>query len=1631
MITTRHYNVPHHRTRQVRRGNTIVLVTGILVLLVIIATGYITRTQSGRVTAPAQQRAELHEDAVNILADSLATTVAEALFVRPIDTTGLIGVPFQPMNSNVRRLSAPPDAVRYGVDPNFPYNFAPYHVVPFTNWPDPLSLGLNPANWPAGPGNPFAGGFGAAFTGEGNPVGNPGYGDTRWLRDTEPLRWDTRVNLPAIEDGLQDGFYLWKHLTTIATPENGFRVVADISDIDRSLITNLNVPYEQWLAIRPTNPTNTLYPIDMSPPVLPAAQARFTGHPQVLDDFWDRWGRWFNDYENTYAEPLWIPPNLYKLNDLDGDGIPHNFFIGGVPQDHPESEFIPGTARNWVSRVLADTDGDGFTDAFWHLAPFQVQDGIRTIVAVSIIDNASMLNANVATRFFRNDTDYAAGATVARRTRGLGPTDLALVGQRSRDPGSDITNLSFSNGNWNVGLFDNREHWFWTRGIPYGSASQEFIYRPDGWDQHAFESGWLASPTATEGVTAPLTGDRLTYWRQAAAYPLSTTIGQDRFAPFGLTDELELRAFHGNNFPWILSRFERSTHVGAINGGTPDPSLRVQLLRTVMGSVRAESSEYQDQLMNRELVRDLRRKVTLYNNTRNDLMPPWLWLYWPGEDFNNDGVVNQLDQDLNGDGFINVADYELFLAGASKFDLRVRSHLDGGRVVGDFDGNGYLEFADATPRNVGIALRDRIERALMDPLNDPNIPNPNSYYGPSASELNRTRELAAGLASNIVTYRMSPSELAGDPVNPNPILAPMARVVEVSSPPGGASNIGYLGMEPQPFLVEAFIGHVYKAITVEPDSDPDGTPYTNAGHHVVVEGLSEYSTVIAVQIANPFDVPIDLHNFQVTVYGQEISFPINTWLYPATDDAPTTAILYAIKGDDFPDRADWLSFLDIRDGASWNLSYPQHVDNQPIRTIVLDCTEGLTGGWNVSDRSRYDVLHREPITIRRIDQVNGALIVVDRFDSPTDGDFGQAVSNMATHRPPTALPPGQEPSPGPPPVGGPYPGIDLGPGSEGYDSWVQWVRVTRAWGVDVNADGIYSPNERNPRYVFGDRAVIVPTENTSSTYVEGGDKFKSADPPNGDPNAGTRPWFLRQYQKLARDPAGNFISQTVASKPTFFDLRWSPLVTMDRPIANYPDKGWYSQLGSVNQLGGVDDPLVDPGTGNLRIHLSYPMQMLHKGTDFEQVGELLNVWLYGHKLAITPGVGPALPTYTSTLLTFSEMMSREQDQYTASGVRVNRLQVSPVTGHSVVIGVGGDFSSNPLDRRHAIPELPAGARLLDAFVCDDIGLYNDWNGPLLNAKGFDGTGTPGLLNINTATPEVLRSVPHWYRLVHETGQLYGRSISDTGTYQLYTSNGQPLVTDGASPVAQLPRVMIPEAIMQYRDRFNGAAPYSTGIRSGPNYQNRGNGVRGDRGFASIGELLLLNKSANADMARQVSGAPVDPLPPVDPIDQIFSQYWRIDMGLQTNGPGSVGEMPFWDHINPAHPITPRTPASVHISTDLYDSYDPLNTTLVDIGNPLPPNSLAYRPDRVAGDAEEANALFAGASNMLTTRSDTFTVYFRVRSFRQNTSVNPPVWDATNPDYIVDDSRYVMLIDRSSVNRPGDRPRILYMEKLPN
>ena len=72
-------------------------------------------------------------------------------------------------------------------------------------------------------------------------------------------------------------------------------------------------------------------------------------------------------------------------------------------------------------------------------------------------------------------------------------------------------------------------------------------------------------------------------------------------------------------------------------------------------------------------------------------------------------------------------------------------------------------------------------------------------------------------------------------------------------------------------------------------------------------------------------------------------------------------------------------------------------------------------------------------------------------------------------------------------------------------------------------------------------------------------------------------------------------------------------------------------------------------------------------------------------------------------------------------------------------------------------------------------------------------------------------------------------------------------------------------------------------------------------------------------------------------------------------------------------------------------------------------------------------MLKGIANLVTTRSDVFTVYLKIRSVAQNPATG--VWDATDASTLINEARYVMVVDRSNVDRPGQQPKILMFEKI--
>ncbi|MDI9411714.1 MAG: hypothetical protein QM519_09310, partial [Bacteroidia bacterium] len=423
-----------------RRANVMIMVTALLVLLVIIASAFLTRTQAGRQIASAQQSSQARQQRVDSITKAVVDEVAQSLFPRRIDAAdpafqgGFVPDPTQygyPLvaSTSYPRLEPLRGAVRYGVDPwnaffNADlspdptgddaiidgYNFAPFHVYPWTNWPD-LFANNNVVN----ANHPLR-------VYEANPWGNPGYGDTRWLRSTEPMRAYDNNGLPF--------FTHWSHLSNPATANNGWTLIPDIADCDAGAAwfntqngtheqerNGLFIPWEQWLpGVRPPDAflvTGTTTGVGDSQNTLALAQQFRT----IADNWFYGGGASASGYINAVggvnASPM---PNFLRLAHF------------GPKRE----ELEPDTARNLVSRRLCDTDGDGFTDSYWFMPPTSADRAVRYVVGVSVVDNSAMVNVNTATVFDRT------------QTAGLVPGDVSLMVRRDGSLGGTADSDAFN-----------------------------------------------------------------------------------------------------------------------------------------------------------------------------------------------------------------------------------------------------------------------------------------------------------------------------------------------------------------------------------------------------------------------------------------------------------------------------------------------------------------------------------------------------------------------------------------------------------------------------------------------------------------------------------------------------------------------------------------------------------------------------------------------------------------------------------------------------------------------------------------------------------------------------------------------------------------------------------------------------------------------------------------------------------------------------------------------------------------------------------------------------------------------------------------------------------------------------------
>ncbi len=1753
-----------------------ILVVSILVLLVILASAFVSRSQGSRLTATAQQQAAAQTDRIGPIAHGVTEEIAQALFVKPVNSAdpALVGVGSGIASSAYPRLSPTSDVpvsgsafipgaqTRFGVDPldmvnNSTlapgsdgivdgYNFAPYEVRPWTNWPDAY-------NAPPAPAGDIRGA-------EGNPVGNPGFGDARWLRSTEPVR--------VVFQGMP-AFSHWSHLSWIPTASNGWRLVTDISSVTANTLTavapinaaqffpgtparyGLQIPYEQWLpSVAPDAnlwiPTTigAIPPAPLGPypnPSTPQGDAALTFQqlafgvaPATTP------GGWFSTaHAESVLDSAKALPNFLRLKWFGPKG----------------DEFVKDSPRNIITRTMCDTDGDGFTDSFWFLAPTSLDRSVRHVVGVSVVDNCALLNVNVATR---SDAATTVGAT---------PSDLALVSRQ--DLAGNSEEVGFLSSPFNTattGAYPQIAVNFQpsrfgapmlTATIP-GSVTDPTVLRELSLVKES-NSGVAAANPAFPNFLKPNV-ERTRYFKSMAQGGAvdgyfdsggnaivrgSSGLPVEQLDPFTMADELELRGFAGHNNPYLRSRLER-----AIDPDTVAADQNFQFLRSSMQ--REETSEYFDQLDARQLLFDNRRKLTTVSGARNELMPPWLWTLPPAPpvDVNNPWTAGQVRSWRP----LYQTSYGILEVTAPRSvppqgtpDLALQFPAQPGANVGDGNCDGIVDQTDvelarsqfldwnkkvdlnrelfddhATAQQFLMAQHDFardamkvLQRSLLD------VDTRTSVFGSEIADLDKARRACASWAANILAARDGPRLQAGLNVPTDPPLHPERGIILQE----GSETYSFIGEEKHPFIVQVFFAVVYpKTGTI-----PAGVPGAGGGYVCYDQTNGDAARIVlAVQIANPYNEPIELWPFQLRAFGQSFQFlqpatgADGRWGYgftpvlgPATEEGPRSAVVFAIPKS-FPDdanfRARMMAMLDLThpwmkaSGAPAGAVVPQRLVQEfsavpqnevfPVGGTQSDMFEDAstvyadsmlfnaskqTGGepiteagsmrWDLHPKFYLDKINSaneddSDIALVRMvaDPYNpnsSATVVVDRLENDFslvdamgqpehDHPWKETIKRLLDP-PPAAPPGGSQTGSGagymvPPKYVAPNPGsatqtfahVAVG----NADFLMTWARMSRPWTLDVDGNMAITPNERSPRFVFASNSkpMVVKAGSGLPDYVGlvAGDSSPF-------------PGVVFTAQELKTEPdkivivsAKTPFGTAARGKPTNFTLR-TQLVGADRVYTGWPLVQPASWPGDPD--GGLvpTDIFGDTGAGIPTRALTFyqhPVRLAQRDGPFEQVGEVFDVPVWGPVMKLDQGVWKMHATA-------GEMMVGTRE---SSGAR--KSNDDPIVPFP---SFGADAADEyaPMHFRHDrareavlsvvgfVPPLPAGASILDGFTLDGAGVATiDANLDLTTtdaerltadqrrtrlASGFAGKATPGLVNINTAPIEVMRAMPHMQQLAYDK---------------------DPVNAGGAVGIAPpgVWRVRIPETIVNYRDRMPSAAL----APDGPKYDDRGffptppatelfpfhPGMRRERGIVSVGELSIMDRAYRPSLA----GTAQEPDPEAESIAGVSwsdNKSWSIsyagrDPYRGSEDPPVPAGTPSTGHAPPVVPVpadggigwrSGTTQFGAQLSTERM-GIDVIQADLVSTPVVEP---TSYGRTTVAGDIAEQHALLKGIASLVTTRSDVFTVYLKVRAVAVNPATG--VWDATNPATLLEESRFVLVVDRSGVNRPGDQPKILMFEKV--
>lgn len=412
------------------------------------------------------------------------------------------------------------------------------------------------------------------------------------------------------------------------------------------------------------------------------------------------------------------------------------------------------------------------------------------------------------------------------------------------------------------------------------------------------------------------------------------------------------------------------------------------------------------------------------------------------------------------------------------------------------------------------------------------------------------------------------------------------------------------------------------------------------------------------------------------------------------------------------------------------------------------------------------------------------------------------------------------------------------------------------------------------------------------------------------------------------------------------------------------------------------------------------------------------------------------------------------------------------SGYSTSVTPAGTPESYYFAFGHPVDGVVSGGQVrLDTFVpyndTNNSGAFEQTTGPVGDNRvdSHRGWGTPfawnipsglrfgplvaqGLININTAPLAVLRVLP---LLTPDY-----RNLSTAGTVPewMHPTNAQMAGRPFFEPTVD--QWDVAAAIKAYRDKtveytrgLAGADPVGPAIDFSdtaarvPQYGTLKDYANNLTGRRAVSGFL---KGANTNSA---TGLPLREYPGFMSIMEVLGA--RIAPGFTYTGPYTV-DRPNTDATRAGHSIDRLGRFGEMSGGTLLPSERVLDVRLPSTGNRAgltpnwveDPNSAASAgaPAEIPDGRDAQLAIAAALMNTTTVRSDVFCVWFVIEGYTRAdveglnylgspTGVADPTDDSYATPMIPSVSRrYVMVVDRTNVTAPGQRPKILFLQEVP-